>query len=553
MQKMSKTAQNWKKSDRLEKELKEDEKELEAIKQALEKNNMKALNNLPIKNIPKSRRLSAKVPKKLSDKEKERRDEIRRLKEVEDLDKIQKQLFKQVKKRRKMEPIDKKILSTNQRFVNIDKDDIFALNLNKECDRILGNQNSKQYMANKTTSAVWRKKENSVKRKTSNKKVNKNIEKKNMGYPLSAINRKNINVDKIKENININDEEKDQEFLQNLQSELKTFYMEKEKEIFDFLNEIHLCRYIGCFLSEGYDIFEEFIELPKDFFEKMEKPFLSKEQQEKLYNKLSIFKTKKDEEKTKNKNENNFNKNNLFSKTQPEFNQKIKNKNTTNNNKENNKNKEIIINGTLPIIIHDELNENSEIAELERKNAEEFKKAVNEWRKNNTNNNASNNTNEINQSSVDTQKKINKESNAPVNDSSLLVNSPDEIICCWNCFKPIKKEKSVQKDYENQFDHSILFKNKNFCCSKCMKDYEKKKRATLACFQCNHIFDLYQGFVAYQGEKFCCTKCKEKFIETEKLIKKNNTKKKEKIIEIKEKNNKDDYYEGDDYDPMEDF
>ena len=65
MQKISKTAINWKKSDKLEKELKEQEKELEAIKEAFEKNNMNALNSLPIKNMPKSSRFSAKVPKKL--------------------------------------------------------------------------------------------------------------------------------------------------------------------------------------------------------------------------------------------------------------------------------------------------------------------------------------------------------------------------------------------------------------------------------------------------------------------------------------------------------
>ena len=50
MQKIPKTAINSKKSDKLEKELKEQEKELEAIKEAFEKNNMKGLNNLPIKN-----------------------------------------------------------------------------------------------------------------------------------------------------------------------------------------------------------------------------------------------------------------------------------------------------------------------------------------------------------------------------------------------------------------------------------------------------------------------------------------------------------------------
>jgi hypothetical protein len=76
----------------------------------------------------------------------------------------------------------------------------------------------------------------------------------------------------------------------------------------------------------------------------------------------------------------------------------------------------------------------------------------------------------------------------------------------------------------------------------------------MACFECNKIFDLNQGFVAYEGEKFCCSKWKEKYIEAEKSIIQKNKKKKDKIIkDIKREKNEDDYYEGDYYDPMDDF
>ena len=576
MQKIPKTAINSKKSDKLEKELKEQEKELEAIKEAFEKNNMNALNNLPIKNLPKTSRFSAKVPKRLSEKEKQKRDELRSLKEIENLGKIQQKLFKEVNNRRKIEPIDKRILTTNQKFINIDKDDIFAMNLNKECERVFGKENSKQYIPNKTVTTI-RKKEKSVKRNTSIKKDNKNIIKKNLEYPLSAINRKskkNEKSDKNDKNVKIlTDEEKDEEFLKNLQDELKQFYMEREEEIFNFLKEIHLCRFISCFLAEGYDIFEEFIELPMDFFDKMEKPFLNKEQQEKLYNKLSIFKTNK-EKKIENKI-------NIFSKTQPQSFRKNKKSSTNINktNKDENTNINININrnaikenekiesGTTSMIKREELfnTNNLDIAELERQNAEDFKKAVNEWR-NNKYEPANDYGKLLHQQLIDVQINIDKESkesNAPVNESSLLVNSPDEIICCWNCFKPIKKENSVQKDYENQFDNSILFTNKNFCSPKCIKDYEKKKKAKYVCFQCNEIFDLYKGFVAYEGEKYCSTKCRDKYIEIENEIIKNNKnnhkKKKEKLkkiekIEKKVKNEEEEEYnEGDNYDPMDDF
>ena len=540
---MSKTARNWKKSDNLENEVKDQEKELEAIKEALEKNNMNALNNLQIKNIPKSSRFSGKLPKRLTEKEKERRDEMRRLKEVENLDKIQQQLFKQVKGRRKIEPLDKKMLTTNKKFLNIEKDDIFAINLNKECDRILGKENSKQPLPNKTMGTAWRNKS----------KNDKKIKRHNNAFPLSAINRKNKSKEKNIQNI-LTDEEKDEEYLKKLNIEIKQFYMEKTKEIFDFLKEINLCRYIDCFLKEGYDLFEEFIELPKDFFEKMEKPFLSKEQQEKLYNKLSIFKNKKNDEIGKEKNNKSGK---LLSKTQQNFSKnKQKSNNKIPNLKENiNKKENIIkdnnnINDTSPIIAKNEfLNTNIDIAELEKQREEEFKKAVNEWRNNKISND------------LISKPKNDQEANAPVNNTSLLVNSPNDIVCCWNCFKPIKKENSSEKVYQNKLDSSILFENKNFCNLKCIKEYEKKKKTIFVCFHCNKVFDLFQGFVAHDGEKFCSTKCKDNFIEIENSILKNNNNEKKKEKNKKKKNeipkkiinNDIDYYEGDDYDPMDDF
>ena len=60
----------------------------------------------------------------------------------------------------------------------------------------------------------------------------------------------------------------------------------------------------------------------------MDEPFLTKEQQEKLYNKLSIFKNKnKNDEKLSNKNDKKEpNGISLLSGTQPEFNKKNKKK-----------------------------------------------------------------------------------------------------------------------------------------------------------------------------------------------------------------------------------
>ena len=600
---MQKTNKKIKRIDNLENEVKEQEKELKALKEAFEKNNMNALNNLPMQGLPKTSRLSAKAPKRLTSKGKDRIEEIRRWKEVEDLNKIQQSLLKQVKGRKKIEPIDKRILTANRRFMNIDKDDLFAINLNKECDRILGIENSKQSLPNRTMATGFRKNSERIIRNTSNKKDRKSFGKNNLAYPLSAANRIHKMRERKIEKF-LSDKVKDEEYLELLDDEIKNFYLEKTKEIFELLREINLSRYIDGFLREGYDIFEEFIDLPNDFFDKMEKPFLNKEQQEKLYNKLTLVKNKNNtiiEKNNKNKtidnnkiNENKYN--NKYNKTENNVNginikskieQKLnlnkkdinKNKNLNNmnknlnendndkknfkkNNKNNNKNtsnetnngKEL--NDMSPMITKEELfYTNIDIEELERQRTEEFKKAVEEWR-----------NNSMSLPSNEPINKINQESNAPVNNSSLLVNSPDEIICCWNCFKPLKKENSIQKDYENKLDKSILFKEKHFCNLKCVTDYEKKKKTKYVCFQCNKTFDLYRGFVVYEGEKYCSTNCKNKYIEIETILikrsKKHKKEKKSMVEKNKENknektnnnvNNDEDYYEGDDYDPMNDF
>ena len=574
---MQKTTKKIKKIDNLEKEVEEHERELKAIKEAFENHNINALNTLRMQNIPKTSRLSAKPPKRLSSKEKERRDDIRRWKEVEDLNKIQQSLFKQVKGRKKIEPIDKRILTANQRFTNIDKDDIFAINLNKECDRILGNENSKQFKPNKTMSTAWRKNPSTIRTK-SNKKDRKSAEKKNSLYPLSAINRKIQSQSSLKKKVNeiiLGDKEKDEEFLKSLDINLKNFYMEKTKEIFDLLYEINLCRFIDVFLSEGYDLFEEFINLPRDYFDKMEKPFLTKEQQEKLYKKLSIFKNKQKSLTQENKLENNFN--GRAARTEQAFYNKNNIRNKIINeklNKKNNDNKiDSLLNGkvseTSPMIAKGELfHTNIDIEELEKQRAEEFKKAVEEWRSNGNNKDSEKNT-----KSNDSSNKVNIESNDQISStSSLLINSPNEIICCYNCFKPIKKENSIIKEYQNKSDIVLFLKNKIFCSLKCIKDYEKKIRTKYVCFQCNETFDLYQGFVAHEGEKFCSSKCKNKYIEIETMLmkksKNKNGKKGKNNLEEKSKENKNEnininndvgekneekYYEGDDYDPMDDF
>ena len=246
------------KTKNLELDVKEKELEYEAIKEAIEKGNMNILSNFNIKNI-KSTKFSTKIPKKLSEKEKERRDEIRRLKEAEDLEQIQQKLFRQVKGRRKIEPLyNKKSLYANK--------DVFGSNIDKECEKIL----------------VKEEKHNKLKKndlmKPNNIKINNN--------DINARRNYKIHCDKKEES----DEEKDKIYLNELDKGIKDFYMEKCGNIFNFLKEIYLCRYIDDFLKRGLDIYEEFIDIEDDFFKNPKNNFLNESQQNKFYKKIHEIK-----------------------------------------------------------------------------------------------------------------------------------------------------------------------------------------------------------------------------------------------------------------------
>ena len=91
----------------------------------------------------------------------------------------------------------------------------------------------------------------------------------------------------------------------------------------------NLVRYIQCFLNEGFDLFEEFIELPLDFFDKMKNPFLNQKQREKLYKKLEPYKNINKKQKINNENKkeilNNENKKEILNdENKKELNIKIK-------------------------------------------------------------------------------------------------------------------------------------------------------------------------------------------------------------------------------------
>jgi len=461
--KISKTSYN------LEQEIKEQERELNALKKVYELNDINALNVLPLKNFPKKKKNSVKIHKKLNDEEKERRKELKKLKEVEELNKIQMTLFKDIKSQRKnykLNPISQRTNSFGRKYFQTE--DYFVQNLNKECDKILGDTKktkNKKYNPIKTViESDWTKEISNKSKLTKNK-----IKSSRFTFYKDYKNEMNDIKRIINNNNEINsDEEKDKEFLDKLDINLKKFYMSKTRQIFDFLNEINLCRYIHYFLDQGYDLFEEFLELPQDFFDKMKNPFLNQKQREKLFQKLSTYKNN-------NKKVINPNKEN-----KKEINYEM--------NKENIKTKNETGCGTYTVMI------NKEIPKI----------------------------------------KIDNSCNYSVNNSLIL--NPNEIICCWNCLKPLKKENSIMKEYNINnlsVDDPDTFKYKYFCNEKCLKDFETEKNKKNL-----NVTDIKNELILNEND-----------IKDENVIKKkiNNN------ISNNSNNEEEEFFEGDNYDPMDDF
>ena len=464
--KISKTSYN------LEQEIKEQERELNALKKVYELNDINALNVLPLKNFPKTKKNSVRIPKKLNDEEKERRKELKKLKEVEELNRIQMTLFKDIKSQRKnykLNPISQRTNSFGKKYFQTE--DFFADNLNKECDKILGdNKKTKNKKYNPIQTVIESDWSKGIPNKT---KLNKNKIMSSRFTFYKDYQNEMRDIKKIINNNEINnDEEKDKEFLEKLDNNLKMFYMTKTKQIFDFLNKINLCRYIQYFLDQGYDLFEEFLELPSDFFNKMQNPFLNQKQREKLFQNLSAY---------KNKNKNNSNNKKLIisnKENKKEANYEIKKENIET------KIKNETGCGTNTVII------NKEIAKI----------------------------------------KIDNSCNYSVNNSFIL--NPDEIICCWNCLKPLKKDNSIMKAYNINnlsVDDSDIFKYKHFCNEKCLKDFETEK----------------------SNKSLNATDIKNELLNNE------NDRKDKNIIENKinynSNNKEEEFFEGDNYDPMDDF
>ena len=502
-----------------------------------QKGNYKAIGQLPlsINNNKLKNKFNVKQPKKLSQKELEKREFIKKTKEIEELEKIQNNLFnqKQRKKNTQIEPLNNNI----------------ETKLLKECREMFNDNKNKSNKNNNNNNTKNTAKQQPIKisnintNNNQNKNLNNNLSNKNNNkLPIKTENNNNnnnsfkderINSATSRKNIKNNklsidgdaDIKKDEEFLKNLSNEEKDFYENQTKEVFNLLKSIYLSRFIEDFIKEGYDLYEDLININKNNLNEITENFLDKNQQKKLYNKIIEIKTNK-------------------KKPETPLNKQIKNE----------------IQKTVQKEIEPDL---LAIEELERQQQEEFKKAVENFRKGkNEIKNENNNNDYLLKDSIENLNNLNNNNNnnknemgintTNINNNNIIKNS--EIKCCWNCLKPLKKEECVIKNFNNNFDESIIYKQKTFCSEKCFKEYDIKKKSNIICFGCGKVFDIKNGFILHDGQKFCSSKCKSSFIKGNgKNIINQKSNKNNNNFKEKNKNDNESDYEGDNYDPMDDF
>lgn len=84
-------------------------------------------------------------------------------------------------------------------------------------------------------------------------------------FLLSNINMNNNNYGKDDINNNLTEKEKDQLYWNQLSNKKKSEYKFKYREVYDFLNEINLSRYIEIFLEEGFNTLELVLMITEEF------------------------------------------------------------------------------------------------------------------------------------------------------------------------------------------------------------------------------------------------------------------------------------------------
>jgi len=105
----------------------------------------------------------------------------------------------------------------------------------------------------------------------------------NINKSTTSISTKDSNISQ--EEINIdNDKKLDLIFLSKLSEREKTFFEVKATDIYNFLKDINLLRYIESFINDGFETKEDLMEIREDYFQ--ENKNFNKNQQKKILNKV---------------------------------------------------------------------------------------------------------------------------------------------------------------------------------------------------------------------------------------------------------------------------
>ena len=241
----------------------------------------------------------------MSQKELEKREFIKKTKEIEELEKIQNNLFnqKQRKKNTQIEPlnnnIETKLLKECREMFNDNKNKSNknpnnnninnTKNTTKQQPIKISNINTNNNQNKNLNNNLSNKNNNKLPIKTENNNNNNSIKDERIN---SATSRKNIKNNKLSIDGDA-DIKKDEEFLNSLSNEEKDFYENQTKDVFNLLKSIYLSRFIEDFIKEGYDLYEDLININKNNLNEITESFLDKNQQKKLYNKIIEIKTNK--------------------------------------------------------------------------------------------------------------------------------------------------------------------------------------------------------------------------------------------------------------------
>ena len=141
-----------------------------------------------------------------------------------------------------------------------------------------------------------------MKQQSSNNKIQMNI--KGRKKLLAPLNLKNNNqsliststkdsidskkINSSRDNLDIdNDKKEDLIFLSKLSEREKTFFEVRAADIYNFLKELNLIRYIESFINDGFETKEDLMEIQEDYFQ--ENQNFNKNQQKKILDKVKYL------------------------------------------------------------------------------------------------------------------------------------------------------------------------------------------------------------------------------------------------------------------------